>query len=120
MQTDLNLTFRQLSPSSSVQARVREALEHLERFYGRITGCRVVIGAPDGHRTKGAPFTVKVDLTLPGHRLCVDTGRVENPRHTDVYVAVHDAFDTLRRQLESRAGEQQAARRQPQLATWDE
>ena len=114
MQSDLHLTFRQLSPSACLQARVRAALEHLERIHGRITSCRVIIGAPAGHRTKGAPFTVKVDLVVPGRHLCVDTGRVENPRHTDVYVAVHDAFDTLRRQLENRAGEQQATRRQLQ------
>jgi ribosomal subunit interface protein len=112
MQTNLHLTFRHLSPSPTLEARVHEGVEHLERFHGRITSCRVVISAPAGHRTKGAPFTVKVDLTVPGHWLCVDTGRIENPRHTDVYAAVHDAFERVKRQLQNRESEQQDARRQ--------
>jgi hypothetical protein len=63
--TPLQLTFRHLDRSPAVEARVRELVEHLERFHDRITGCHVVIDAPSAHRSKGAPYDVKVDLSYP-------------------------------------------------------
>ncbi len=112
MQTPLQITFRHLLPSPSLEARVRESVKRLKRFNERITSCRIVIGAPAGHRSKGAPFTIKVDLTVPGRNFCVDTERVENPAHLDVYVALHDAFETLRRQLQDYEQQHLDARRQ--------
>ncbi len=99
MQTPLQLTFRHLDPSPAVEARVRELVEHLERFHDRITGCHVVIDAPPAHRSKGAPYDVKVDLVVPGGRIRVRSEHAEHPTHADVYVALRDAFDAAKRAL---------------------
>ena len=105
MQTPLRITFRHLEPSPAVEARVREHVERLERFHGRITGCHVVVEAPPGHRHKGAPFDVKIDLTVPGRDICVRSERTEHEAHMDVYVALRDAFDAARRLLQGHARE---------------
>lgn len=105
MQTPLRITFRHMEPSPVVEARVREHVERLERFHGRITGCHVVVEAPPAHRHKGAPFDVKIDLTVPGSEIRVRSERTEHEAHMDVYVALRDAFDAAKRLLQDHARE---------------
>ena len=57
--------------------------------------CRVSIDLEQKHKHQGRPFNVRIDLTLPGHELMVN--RVQ---HEDVYVALREAFDNMKRQLE--------------------
>ncbi len=111
MPIPLQITFRHLAPSSSLEARVRESVESLQRFNSRIIACHVVIGAPAAHRNKGAPFSIKIELMMPGRNLCVDTARSDTPAHRDAYVALHDAFEALRRQLHDFGKQRQTARR---------
>jgi ribosomal subunit interface protein len=100
MQTPLRITFRHLQPSPAVEARVREHVERLERFHDRITGCQVIVEAPAAHRHKGAPFNVKIALSLPGAEINVHSERTD-----DVYVALRDAFDIVKRCLNDHARE---------------
>lgn len=106
MQTPLRITFRHMEASPAVEARVREHVEWLERFYDRITGCHVVVERPPAHRHKGAPFDVKIDLTVPGDEIVVRSERAAHGAHVDVYVALRDAFDSARRLLQDYAREQ--------------
>jgi len=96
----LQITFRHMDPSPAVETRVRELAERLDRFYDSITSCRVVISAPPAHSHKGGPFSVRIDVTLPGGEAFVHSEHENTGAHTDVYVALRDAFDDLRRQLE--------------------
>jgi ribosomal subunit interface protein len=94
-----------MQSSPAVEARVHEHVERLERFHDRITGCHVVIEAPPAHRNKGAPFDVRIDLTVPGGEIAVRSERAEHEEHADVYVALRDAFDSARRLLQDYARE---------------
>jgi len=105
MQSPLRITFRHTEPSPAVEARVREHVDRLERFHAHITGCHVVIEAPAAHRHKGAPFDIKIDLTVPGGEICVRSERAEHEAHMDVYVALRDAFDAAKRRLQDHARE---------------
>ena len=42
------------------------------------------------HRHKGAPFNIKVALSLPGAEINVHSERTDDAAHADVYVAVRD------------------------------
>lgn len=99
MQTPLQITFRHMEPSPSVEARVREHVDHLERFHKAISGCHVIIEAPPKHRRHGAPFDVTIDLTVPGREIALRTGHTERESHADVYVALRDGFDSVKRIL---------------------
>ena len=105
MQTPLRIAFRHMPPSPAVEARIREHVDRLERFHNRITGCHVVIETPAAHRHKGAPFDVKIELTVPGGDISVRSERAEHEAHADVYVALRDAFDSARRRLQDHARE---------------
>lgn len=69
MQVPLQITFRHMESSPAVEARVRELAARLERHYDAINSCRVVIDTPPAHRHKGAPFSVRIDVTVPGAEL---------------------------------------------------
>jgi ribosomal subunit interface protein len=95
MKQPLQIVFRGMEPSAAVESAARERLTKLERFAPNLTSCRIVVELETKHQQQGNPFSVRIDLTLPGHELSVD--RVRNE---DAHVALREAFDTMTRRLE--------------------
>lgn len=102
MPATLQITFRNIDASGTVEHRVRERAGELERFFDRITACHVVIERPK-RRRQGDLYRVRIDLTVPGRQIVVKRSPTEHQAHEDVYVAVRDAFDAARRRLEDHA-----------------
>ena len=100
MQLPLQITFHNLDRSEAVEARIRERAEKLEQYYGRIMGCRVAVEAQHKHHRHGNHYHVRIDVTVPNGELVASRQPDEHHSHTDVYVAVRDAFDAICRQLE--------------------
>ena len=100
MPTWLQITFRNMETSPAVEAKVRERVGELEQFYDRIVSCRVMIEAPHQRRHQGDLFHIRVDLKVPGREIVVKRDPPEHHAHEDIYVAVRDCFDAVRRQLE--------------------
>lgn len=107
MKLPVQITFHGMDASEAVESAVREKVGHLERFSDRIMRCRVVIDLLQKHRQQGRPFGVRIDLTIPGRELVAD--RVQ---HEDVYVALRDAFDDMKRQLEDAVRQQRGKEKQ--------
>jgi len=100
MQVPLEISFHNMDPSPAVEAKVRRKAKWLERYYGRITSCRVVIEAPHQHHHRGNRYHVKVFISLPGgHELAASRDTDQGHAHEDIHVAIHDAFDVARRQV---------------------
>jgi ribosomal subunit interface protein len=95
MKQPLEIRFAGMEPSEAVEAAARRKAEKLDRFRPDIMACRVTIELAHKHQQQGRPFAVRVDLTVADHELSVD--RVQDE---DVYVALREAFDDMRRQLE--------------------
>lgn len=95
MQIPLQISFHGMDRSDAMEVALRKNVQHLERFASDIMSCRVAVDVLQKHRHQGRPFGVRIDLTVPGRELVVN--RVE---HEDVYVAMRDAFDDMKRQLE--------------------
>ncbi len=100
MQLPLQITFRNMDPSLTVEHAVRLRADKLERFCDRITGCRVVVEAPHRQHHKGNLYHIRVDLTVPDDELVVSREAADQHAHEDVYVAVRDAFAAAKRQLQ--------------------
>jgi ribosomal subunit interface protein len=100
MDTSLQISFRNMDRSEAVEARVREKAEKLEKYYGRLTSCRVMIEVPERRHHKGMLFHVRIELGVPGKKLVVSRHPKDKHAHEDVYVAIRDAFDAARRRLE--------------------
>lgn len=93
------ITFRNLAPSDAVEHDVLAKIEDLEKYYDKLTSCRVSIESPHHHHHKGQLYHVSIDLRLPGTELVVNRDSEKNHAHEDVYVAIRDAFESMERQL---------------------
>lgn len=95
MKQALQIQFRGLEASAAVENRARELAERLGALAPDLMACRVGIELAQKHQHQGRPYSVRIDLTLPGHELVVNKVQDE-----DVYVALRDAFDAMKRQLD--------------------
>jgi ribosomal subunit interface protein len=102
----LKITYRGVEPSPAIEAKVRERMERLERFYDGIIGCHVTIETPHRHHHKGKVFEVRIDLAVKGGELLVGREPARNHAHEDLYVAIRDAFDAARRRVQDHARRQ--------------
>jgi ribosome-associated translation inhibitor RaiA len=100
MSLPLQITFRHMDPSAALETRIRRKAAELEQFFDRIISCRVVVESRHRHRHQGNLFEVHIDLSVPGSQLFAGRNHAFDHSHEDAHVAVRDAFDAARRQLE--------------------
>lgn len=100
MQVPLDVTFRNMERDDSLVDRIDNGVRKLEKFFDSIIGCHVVVEAPHQHHRKGGLFHVRIRLTVPRREITVGRDRHENHAHEDVQIAVRDAFNAARRQLQ--------------------
>ncbi len=103
MQLPIQITFRKMDTSPTVEANIRERAEALEKYFDRIMACRVAVEQSTRRQRKGKLYHIRVDLTVPGREIVVKRDPPEHHAHEDILVAVRDAFDAARRQLEDHA-----------------
>jgi ribosome-associated translation inhibitor RaiA len=118
MRLPVQITWRDMPPSTAVGTKIHEEAAKLEEFYDRITSCRVTIEIPRRYQNGKYQFHIRIDLTIPGAEIVVNheptlhssLRRTESEAHTkgqelsaphkDVYVAIRDAFKVARRKLQ--------------------
>jgi cold shock CspA family protein/ribosome-associated translation inhibitor RaiA len=124
MQSPLQITFRNITPSATIEEWIRDEADKLDSFYNRVMGCRVAIEVPHRHRRKGSPYHIRIDLTVPGEEIVVkrepslshrarqlgESGikkhlEVESP-HKNLRLAINDAFRAAGRRLQDYARRQ--------------
>lgn len=99
----VQVTFRNMSTSETLEAAVRERARKLDRFHPHIMACRVAVEAARPRQMRGNTFHVRVDVTV-AHGEIVASGNTSVPTpHENVYIAVREAFDDVRRRLEEHA-----------------
>jgi ribosomal subunit interface protein len=95
MQVPLQITVRDMPHSEALDARIRDKAAKLSEFDPNITSCRVTVEESRKHHRQGRHFQVVVDVRVPGKELVANRSHDE-----DVYVALRDAFDAMKRQVE--------------------
>ena len=100
MEQPLQLQFRNLEHSPAIEAAVRKHVDKLKFLNGDIISCRVAIESPHKHQYKGKLYHVVVDVRVPGKEIVVSRAPDDQQAHEDVYVAIRDAFDAARRQIQ--------------------
>jgi len=96
----LQITFQNMASSDVLEADIREHADKLDVFYEKIMSCRIVVEETKKHKHQGHLYQVRIDLKVPGHELVSSRSSDLHHAHEDVYVAVRDSFDEIRRQLE--------------------
>ena len=100
MKLPLQIVFRNMAPSEAIEAKIRERTDRLDHFYEHIMSCRVIVEEHHRHHHQGNLYHVRVDMKVPEGELVASRDPAEHHAHEDVYVAIRDAFNSVRRQLE--------------------
>lgn len=95
------VTFRGLAHSDALDAEVRERVAWLQQFYDGITACHVRLEVPHRHRRDGGQFEVQVETAVRGGDPIAVAAS-----HAHGSVAIREAFDIARRQVQDFAREQ--------------
>jgi ribosomal subunit interface protein len=95
MQLPLQITTHGIPHSDALEAHIREKVAKLEEFHPRISSCRVAVEELAQHHRQGRQFRVRIDVRVPGREIVAN-----RDHHEDAYVALRDAFDSVKRQLE--------------------
>ena len=98
MQIPLQITIRDVEHSEALETHIRDKAKKLDEFFNHIMSCRVVVEMPHKHQRQGKQFNVRIDIGVAGGEIAVNRDHAE-----DVYVALRDAFDVAKRQLEDYA-----------------
>lgn len=100
MRPDITLTFRHIERSGALEDRARTLGARLERFSERISRCHMTLEGPGNGHDSGPGYLVKIDLTVPGAQIHADSLHVDGAGHKDIYLALRDAFNSAKRQLQ--------------------
>ena len=104
MAIPLQISYEDLEPSPTIQARIEREAAKLERFAHQINRCHVTVVGPSGNRRRGDLFTVRIRVTAPGHiDVVADRNPDDDHAHEDVQLAIRDAFNAVRRRLQDRS-----------------
>jgi ribosomal subunit interface protein len=99
MQIPAEITWHNMEHVPHAQKRVNDRVKRLEKLFDRITRCHVVVEAPHQRQRQGNQYEVRVDVTAPGGELSVNRNPGDRYAHTDLLVAIRDAFDAMEHQL---------------------
>jgi ribosomal subunit interface protein len=111
VQVPVDIRFRHVEPSDTLEATIRDRVAALERFSERITSCHVTVDHVGGKRHlahgrshhrqgTGAHYRVSIRLVVPGAELFVGRDPAQHANFEDAYAAVNEAFDAMKRQLQ--------------------
>lgn len=101
MQVPLQIVFEHVLKSEAIEERVRQEAAKLEQFYPRIMSMRAVIARPQHRHHKGDTFALRLHLKIPNAAdIVISRDPSMSGRHEDIQVAITDAFDAARRQLQ--------------------
>ena len=95
MKIPLQVSFHGMAHSSALYDAVREKAQKLDQYHRHVMSCRVVLELAGKHKTHGKQLAVRIDLKVKGGEIAVTKEHDEQ-----LEVALREAFDAARRQLE--------------------
>ena len=118
MDRPVQVTFHNMQPIAAMEDDIRARAAWLESFYPDVVGCHVRVEIPHRHQGRGRHVSIRIELSLPGEDVVVsheptlhaglrDVQHEAHHKDDDIagelrfaVVAVHEAFDAARRQLQ--------------------
>jgi ribosomal subunit interface protein len=97
MQQSLQITFKDIPHSAAVAERILFKINKLDKFYPDLISCHVVVEMVQKHHHTGNLHNVAIHAYVPG----CDINISQQP-NKNLYLAIQNAVDSLREQLESR------------------
>jgi cold shock CspA family protein/ribosome-associated translation inhibitor RaiA len=98
MNVPLQIAARDVALSEADESTIRNASARLERFWDRITSCRVEIDMPRRRGHTGLLYNVRIDLGVPGGEIVIKRQPQES-----LLAAVQDAFKAAERRVQDQS-----------------
>ena len=104
MDTPVEIHFHGIEKSEAIEERVRWKVSKLEKHFGRMTRCRVVLEAPHRSPTKPKVFQIKIEISLPRRQpIVVSHEREGSHASEELLLALRDAFEAALRKVDGEA-----------------
>jgi ribosome-associated translation inhibitor RaiA len=101
MKLPLEISARDVRISDEIEELIREKALKLDKIYDQIIGCRVKLDMPHRSHKSGAPYNVRIDITVPGGELVVN-----REPDGDLRAAIVSSFETAQRRVKEYAEKQ--------------
>ncbi|MGG7643191.1 HPF/RaiA family ribosome-associated protein [Rhodovulum sp. YNF3179] len=101
MDIPLEIAYHNTDQSDALDAKIRERVDRLHRFFSHINSVRVAVEVP--HRSQHNPlaYHVRIEVRVPDKELVISHDPGDDGAHFDPYLTVRDAFNAMERRLES-------------------
>ena len=101
MNTPVEIHFHGIDKSEAVETRVREKVAKLEKHFGRMTSCRVVLEVPHRSPAKPKVYQIKIEIGVPRRKPVVICHEREGSHaNEELPLAIRDAFETATRKVD--------------------
>lgn len=102
MDTPLEIAFDNMEPSATLDAKIRDRVERLHRYFNHINSVHVTVSVP--HRNpaeRSREYHVRIEVRVPDKELVVSRDPGDRRAHFDAEIAVRDSFEAMEKQLEA-------------------
>jgi len=98
LQIPADITGHHVSLKKRDEVLIQKRVDKLEKFYDRLTSCRVVIDGPGNRQRSGGTYKVRIHLGVPKSEITID-----RQQEIELTAAIHAAFDAATRKLQEYA-----------------
>ncbi len=99
------VTFPDFEPSAAVTADIERYMAKLTKFSDRIISCHVSVRSPQKNK-RIHKYQINVQVNVPGEQIAISREPGKETDHTNIHLAVRDAFKAAERQLRERHSRQ--------------
>ena len=101
MQVPLEISYRDVEKSETIDSLIREKAAKLEQVCDYITSCRIAVERPHSFVRKGNSFRFRIDITVPpGHEIIVTREPGDSDKHDKLPKIIRDGFGAAKKQLQ--------------------
>jgi len=93
MKPAVDVVYRDLDSSASLNQVIEKKLEKLNRYSNQILHSRVVLDTPHNHKHKGKHYRASIEIDIKGHPVAVTQD------NESIHIAVRDAFISAERKI---------------------
>ncbi|MBS1304114.1 HPF/RaiA family ribosome-associated protein [Loktanella sp. SALINAS62] len=101
MDQPLEIAWRNTDRSDALEARIRDRVEKMHRYFSHITSVHVVVEVQHRSQKNNKGYRVRVEARVPGTELVSSKSPEDSADYFDPNLTVRDVFDAMDRQLEN-------------------
>jgi ribosomal subunit interface protein len=112
MKVGLEISYRDVERTESIESLINEKVARLEKFCDYISSCHIAVEKIPDQPSHGSPYRVRIDMTVPpGHELVADSNPSEQNQYVALDTVIRDAFSMAERQVKELARKQRESDR---------